>query len=614
MSSTEAKVVLSVVDRITAPIAAIQRRIDRLTAPVRRIGQAIGDLGRAAGVDRLTGSVVNLGRRLGDVGSVARGIIAPLAAVGGLAAGFGARSLLTTNMEFEKYGAILETILKSSTKAKDAMAWVSDFAAKTPYETGEVTDGFVKLTSYGFQPMSGALRSAGEAAAAMGKPLEQAVEALADAVTGENERLKGFGITASTVGNKITYNWNENGKQMTAYAKKNSRAQIEAVISGIWNRQFAGAMDKRSKTFGGMIGNLKDQWARFMLTIGEAGSFDHVKSRLGALLDYVNGLAASGQIAAVGARISDSLVAGMKTAEEWVRAVDWSAAWEGLASGLHVLGQVISFAAWLAELLGPTGSVVAGLTTLGAITFGPLIASLTSLAGAIGSVAGAVLFTPAGLATLIIAGGVIGLMARKSEALAKIWEMLPPKVQGALAPLGKIADFIDWLTDKLALGIDKVAGLIDGLTDKLAGGIGAVATGITSLFSWAGTGSAEKPATPEEGAWSRAEAVARPWGARADVPHYSPSDAMRDRRQPQESAGWAPPSVAPTYTPPPPSVQAVDVPPVVNQSNNVTVDAQATTTVVVNWSQLEAVMGQVRGYLAAIEARQRAEVQSKLGD
>nr|WP_280949673.1 tape measure protein [Methylopila sp. 73B] len=552
---------------------------------------------------------------------MARGIIAPLAAVGGLAAGFGARSLLTTNMEFEKYGAILETVLKSSTKAKDAMAWVSDFAAKTPYEIGEVTDGFVKLTSYGFQPMSGALHAAGEAAAAMGRPLEQAVEALADAVTGENERLKGFGITASTVGNKITYNWNENGKQMTAYAKKNSRAQIEAVISGIWNRRYAGSMDKLSRTLGGMWGNLRDQWARFMLVIGNAGAFDHVKNRLGALLDYVNGLAASGQLAAVGARISDGLVAGMRGVEEWVRAVDWSTAWEGLKSGLHVLGQFISFAAWLAELLGPTGSVVAGLTTLGAITFAPLIASLVSLAGAIGSVAGAVLFTPAGLATIIIAGGVMGLMARKSEAFAKIWEMLPPKVQGALAPLGKIADFIDWLTDKLALGIDKVAGLIDGLTDKLAGGIGAVATGITSLFSWAGEGAPHKPGTPAEEEKRRAEMAVRPWGPGAEVPRYSPSAALYGPQLP--SAPYAPSARSTSSSPWKPAAGAgAPMPaaavPVINQETN-TVNAPVTmhapVTVTVPDSQLAAVVArEISKALAAVLAQQRAAAASSLGD
>jgi len=63
----------------------------------------------------------------------------------------------------------------------------------TPYPT-EVTDAFVKLKAYGIDPQAGALLAAGNAASAMGKGLNQAVEAIADAQTelaeGSNPQAK----------------------------------------------------------------------------------------------------------------------------------------------------------------------------------------------------------------------------------------------------------------------------------------------------------------------------------------------------------------------------------------------------------------------------------------
>lgn len=152
--------------------------------------------------------------------SVASGIAAT--AVGGavLAAG----GLIGVASRFQKFQTILETTEGSSAKAKTAMDWVSKFATKTPYELEEVMNSFVQLRTRGLDPTNGLMEVLGDTSAAMGVPLMQGVEAMADAVTGENERLKAFGITASKVGNKISYTYtNAAGKQMEASVKANDR-------------------------------------------------------------------------------------------------------------------------------------------------------------------------------------------------------------------------------------------------------------------------------------------------------------------------------------------------------------------------------------------------------
>ena len=191
------------------------------------------------------------------------------AAIAGLVAG--TNGVIGINSQFEKFGATLEVIEGSAAKAQGALKWVQDFASKTPYDLAGVNEAFVRLKAYGIDPTKGALMAAGNAAAAMGKPLMQSVEALADAMTGENERLKEFGITAKKIGNQIAYLWVENGKQMGAKALAGNQAQIQAVIQGIWNRRFGGAMDKLSTTWEGLTSNLGDQWTKFARMVARPG-------------------------------------------------------------------------------------------------------------------------------------------------------------------------------------------------------------------------------------------------------------------------------------------------------------------------------------------------------
>ena len=59
----------------------------------------------------------------------------------------------------------------------------------------QAVDGFTKLVNLGLTPSEAALQSYGDTSAALGKDLSQMIEAVADAATGEFERLE-FGIKA----------------------------------------------------------------------------------------------------------------------------------------------------------------------------------------------------------------------------------------------------------------------------------------------------------------------------------------------------------------------------------------------------------------------------------
>jgi phage tail tape-measure protein len=222
----------------------------------------------------------NVGRAIGRMA-----VVAGTAATAAFT--FLGKSILDTAGQFEQFQATLETIEGSSAKAKKSMDWIADFARTTPYAVEGVTAAFVKLKAYGIEPTDGTLKTLGDTASAMGKDLNQAVEAFADAATGEFERLKEFGIKAKTAGDQVTFNWTENGKELSKTVKKNS-TEITKFLGETFEKRFGGAMEKQSKTFKGMMSNLGDAWTGFERRIAESGFFDRAKKNLDTLLKKID--------------------------------------------------------------------------------------------------------------------------------------------------------------------------------------------------------------------------------------------------------------------------------------------------------------------------------------
>lgn len=153
----------------------------------------------------------------------------------------------------------LNIALKSSFKGNEEQAAaafknINDFASKTPYELDGVTTAFLRLKNAGLDPSNKALEAYGNIASSTpGKTLMDFVEAVGDAVTGENERLKEFNITASKSGDFIDYTF----QGVTTRVKNNGKA-IEQYLQYIGNVKFAGSMMAQGKSLNGMWSTLKD--------------------------------------------------------------------------------------------------------------------------------------------------------------------------------------------------------------------------------------------------------------------------------------------------------------------------------------------------------------------
>jgi len=341
------------VDRASGPLKKVAgaardlggaRGVGGLIARARAASQELGRLGaaRSGGLRRMMSDVKALAGRAGLRGlelaahGAGRGIGTLLRGAGGLAlkgvgiatAGAGflggwlTGGIINLASKFEQFQVVLENTEGSAAGARKAMAWVKDFAKTTPYEVEQVMEAFVALKAYGIDPMNGTLRSLGNAASGMNKPLLQAIEMLADAQTGEFERIKEFGVRAKVTGDKVAFTYMKNGREVTATAKK-SAAEIQKALIGIFDARFSGMMDRQSRTLAGLRSNIQDMLANFQLQVADAGFFDFVKGKVQALLDKVNELAANGTLTRWAKQISEWLQKAGDKAWEFATKTDW---------------------------------------------------------------------------------------------------------------------------------------------------------------------------------------------------------------------------------------------------------------------------------------------------
>lgn len=431
MSSDKIKLVISAVDKASAKLRNINKNISGLTAPARAAQKSFRSLSREAGLYHIGKRATQAKRAMANVGREAGALAMKLGALGGVAAFAVKRGFIDTAAQFERFNTILQTVEGSSEKAQAAMDWVSDFATKTPFELNQVMEAFVRLRAYGMDPTDGLLRTLGDTGSAMGKTVMQAVEAIADAVTGENERLKEFGIKAAVVGNQIRYAYTDKaGKQQFKIVDKNNRAMIQSTLEAIWNEKYAGAMEKQSKTWVGMISNIKDQWTRFANLVMENGVFDWMKSKLKLVLDQVNKLAESGKLRELATEIGGKTVAALRQLWQFGKE-----AWDVFKA---VGGQL----QWLHDLFGSWKPIIAAAA---AVVAGPLLMAIGTATTAIWSLGAALLATPLGW----FAAGVAAI-AGGAYLIIKNWEPIKEWWSGLWSSMSFVFD--DWfsgITDKI---------------------------------------------------------------------------------------------------------------------------------------------------------------------
>jgi len=262
---SDIKLIVSATDKATPVLKRINKQVDRFeskSARGTRAASAMGGAMKAAGA-----ALVAIG--FAKVVSV----------------------IVTTSAKFESLRASLKTVTGSLDGARVAMSQIEKFTATTPFQLDEVANSFIILKRMGIDTTAESLKAFGNIAAANGKSFEQLSEAVADAMTGEFERLKEFGIKVKQ----------ENGKFIasmgsTQLSVSNSAEELVNSLKSLGEEggAYASGLADQAATMGGKFSNLQDNLASFAKGIGEGG----LNTALKEVLDTFNGLfEGSGQLA-----------------------------------------------------------------------------------------------------------------------------------------------------------------------------------------------------------------------------------------------------------------------------------------------------------------------------
>lgn len=257
-------------------------------ADVASLVVKVSEQGAKATSDRLD----NLSKSAKVAGAAVAGFASIVAATAYKAA----QELVDSQRQLDKMSASLKTLTGSTQGARQALSILQDFARDTPYGLEQAVEGFRKLVALGLTPSEEALRSYGNTAAAMGKDLNQMIEAVADASTFEFERLKEFGIKAKQNKDDVEFTF-----QGTTTVVKKSAADIEQYLLNIGNVNFAGAMADQANTLNGAIASASDSWSQLKMTLAtslDVGALAEPIRYIDDLIQELNAQVASGELAA----------------------------------------------------------------------------------------------------------------------------------------------------------------------------------------------------------------------------------------------------------------------------------------------------------------------------
>lgn|GEM_PF-3026929 len=382
-------------------------------------------------------------------------------------AGGGFLALVTSgvraNASMEAYQRTLSTVMADAKMAGETLDWVKKYAAATPFEMPGLVDATVKLQAMGLQAQK-FLPIAGDMAAVFqssGKTVSDAAEAINDAMMGEFERLKEFGIKLQAT----------DFKAGGIYAGKTYAEALEAEFK---KHNFAGAAEALSTGFLGRLSTLTDVVGTKIQEITKP-IFENLSNKMGGLMETINQLETNG------------------TLKKW--AEDAKASFESLWGTVEkVMGFLVNVGKGIVDHWGVIEPILAGIVggfmafktiegIIKAVTFAQAALNLVMAANPIALIV-------IGIAALV-AGGV---------ALYRNWDTIKEKAKELWAKIVGIGNTIKtslvtiWTNIKTS-AIEKWNDIIGGIVNTVANAKNAiiekakaVATGfwqgLMSMKSW----------------------------------------------------------------------------------------------------------------------------------
>lgn len=304
--------------------------------------------------------------------------------VGSIAAGTG----FSEAFNMEGYKMQLVTATKDTEKAGKLMANAVNFANSTPFETGEVVEATAKMEAYGISSEKW-LADVADMAGATNKSIDQATEAMADAVMGEYERMKEFGIKKDQIIERAV---KLSSKAIVAGKKGEAakRAAIEQALQQIMQEKFKGGAEAQAKTFKGMwstiTGITKSALAKIVGmnedgTIRTGSLYEKLKEKMQLVIDVLNRWMEDGTIEKIAEQVTTAIEkmvkAFVKVASFIIKYQDWiktflvfAGTFYAVVKAIQLYNAVMSIAAIVTGLVSsPIFLIVAAIAAVVAVAY-----------------------------------------------------------------------------------------------------------------------------------------------------------------------------------------------------------------------------------------------------
>ena len=385
---------------MTMDVGVLVRLGDKISGPLRGVTASVTPSAQRM-TDRLskaTAGMKEVGRGLAGIAQQTRGVAAGLAAYTGAMAGL-AVSFVGPAAQMERFRVQLTSLEGSSAGAEKALAWISDFATRTPLEMNDTIAAYARLKAFGIDPTNGSLQAIVDTMAATGGGVEQ-LDGLVMALGQSWSKGKLQSEEALQMLERGVPVWDllaaKMGKsseevQALATAGKLGRDEIMLLMQALGEKN-AGASEGMSKTWDGVISNLMDHWSRFQLMVMGSGVFESLKAKLQAFLELLNQMAADGRLQAWADLLATKMLGaieglwgfGQAMVETWKSVAPWVEAGASAVGGWENFLMIIGAGACAGKIAAIGGAIVTvgkGLIMLARLAMGhPIIAAIALIA------------------------------------------------------------------------------------------------------------------------------------------------------------------------------------------------------------------------------------------
>lgn len=459
---------------MTMDVGVLVRLGDKLTGPLRSVVSKVTASSRqmTEGLARTTAGLKTVGKGLGGIAHQMRGVVAGLAAYSGTMAGL-ALSFVGPAAQMERFKVQLTSLEGSSAGAEKALAWISDFATRTPLEMTDTIAAYAKLKAFGIDPTNGSLQALVDTMAATGGGVDQ-LDGLVMALGQSWSKGKLQSEEALQLLERGVPVWDllaaKLGKtsaevQAMATAGKLGRDEITLLMQAIGEKN-AGASEGMSKTWDGVVSNLMDHWTRFQLMVMNSGVFESLKAKLQSFLDLLNAMVADGRLQAWADTVATNMLAAIEGLWSFGKALVtvWQEVFPWIEAGANALGGWENFLKIIA----------AG-----------------ALAGKIMSIGKSVMIVGRGLMMLggsaLMAMPIIGLIAGIALAAYTIyqnWDGIAAWFSTLWSTVSNAASAAwDWIKGAARGAVDWVVGAWNGAKTLLSDAFSAIGSALTGVWT-----------------------------------------------------------------------------------------------------------------------------------